>query len=85
MTLNKLHCKELFFEKVIKRGITTAHGNSSTDGLLRGDLELFLYEELAITEVGQAHSILSKVTTHKLLSKESSKTSQHNQLLNKAI
>ena len=56
-----MHIRSAYFEKVQKR--------ASFEGLMRSELEKFLYEELGLQEVTQAHSLLSKILANKLIDK----------------
>ena len=58
---NRMHIRSAYFEKVQKR--------ASFEGLMRSELEKFLYEELGLQEVTQAHSLLSKILAYKLIDK----------------
>ena len=46
LKLNQVHLKELFYEKLIKRSIHSTFSNhhSSSSGLARADIEVYLFE-----------------------------------------
>lgn len=73
LKLNQIYLKELFYEKLFRKSTTNSGGSQqSLEGLLRSDLEVFIFEELGISEVNESHSILSRVMLEKLQTKKSS-------------
>jgi hypothetical protein len=66
--------KELFYEKLLRKSLNQQPLASSQEGLLRGDVEVFLYEQLGISELNDSHNIISQALMSKLQSKISEST-----------